>query len=45
MRLELIGRDIWVANGTEIKFMGLLLGSFNSQYRLPKAVVDSEVFN
>jgi hypothetical protein len=34
MQLEPIGPDIWVVNGTEIKFMGLLLGTRSTIVRL-----------
>lgn len=34
MQLEPIGPNIWVANGTEIKFMGLLLGTRSTIVRL-----------
>jgi Domain of unknown function (DUF4336) len=34
MKLELIGPDIWVANGTEIMFLGLLLGTRTTIIRL-----------
>ena len=34
MKLESIGPDIWVANGTEIKFLGLLLGTRTTIVRL-----------
>lgn len=34
MQLESVGPDIWVANGTEIKFMGMLLGTRATIVRL-----------
>jgi Domain of unknown function (DUF4336) len=34
IKLELIGPDIWVASGTEIKFLGLLLGTRTTIIRL-----------
>ena len=39
MTLESIGPDIWVVNGTEIKFLGLLLGTRSTIIRLEDGAV------